>query len=525
MRNAIAARPQSSSIGDGYDVTDFRASCRTLDNKFGSTTTVMEPLPRTVSQNADEFLKNLDFKLNTFERGTPREYVLKDSNTTTTTVEVFRSENDGQTDFYQLPPAPGDDQKRFTYVPAKGPPYEKFSTTETKFAPRPARSVSPTKTVQWNENPEVFEMNSNYSERSTEKRIRAEEEVTRTISPTVPYTVQSPAPTITSPIEIQRTTAKNDAISTITTPIPSTTTPISSMAYAEISRPKPAPRAVDMLEPATNLNTERNRAVGFDEDGYAYLTRGSQTNLSDLYAPILQYSGDVKPAESVGRGVDGDVNRADGGYVTPRGARGYGDARASSSRADSRGYTTQPPTYQSTRPRDSRPYQTPSQPARDSRGYQGSTTSLTDPRGRRTPSVPVGSRNYRPQVDTRGNTLPSRSPQGSRAYNPDQYPNYFNQNPDWRGYVARTPSRESLVNRGTDPVDQRQPRSLHRTRRTTSASPDYTRPNLVYSPNPNTGRQSRSTQRSGRSYRSSRDESDILRQWERELSRSPSPWR
>ncbi|CAD5205564.1 unnamed protein product [Bursaphelenchus okinawaensis] len=514
LPNAITARPQSSSVGD----VSYEQNERSNSRSYVKSTT---PTQLSTSVNVIDDLTSRDFKLNTFEK--PQEYVLKDTNTTTTTVEVFRATNEDNTDFYQLPPQPKDEQQRFTYVPARGPPYERFETAETKFPSRAGRSVSPGKTVQWNENPEIFEMNSNYSDR-TEKTIREEEKITRTISPSVPYTVTSPTPTTSTQVEIHRTSSKYDSTATITPP----------KVYTEVSTSNVQP-----LYPIENSGiglSHTEPKTELDEDGYATLNRGSQTNLSDLYAPILHYADPEDQAAHSSR------IKSENPYVTPRISRprypqnrsqnaqnqsqypqnrpvsseyrpssrnvpiqyqgrpsdqtintNYGSSRPYDG-GDWRGYTTQP-NNSNLVSRGTNPIQHPSELKYSPSYLKHNLQPLNQPLLQPTPSQKLDQQQYKP----------SQRPNQQQHTTSRQFDQRISQRPDLQQY---TPS-------------QHQPRSLHRTKRAFSASPDYIIPSNQHRRVDN--QQEIPHERQSRRRRNEKQE--VLREWERELSRSPSPWR
>ncbi|KAE9554404.1 hypothetical protein FO519_002396 [Halicephalobus sp. NKZ332] len=102
----------------------------------------------------DEFIGPDDFKVNTFEDNKkvttpyvehPTDYVLNDTTTTTTTVEVFRAKvnKDDPVDFFELPPDPLGPDNRPQLVRAVGLPYEVSTKSETRFADQPVIQASP----------------------------------------------------------------------------------------------------------------------------------------------------------------------------------------------------------------------------------------------------------------------------------------------------------------------------------------------------------------------------------------------
>uniref|UniRef100_A0A914E4J5 MADF domain-containing protein n=2 Tax=Acrobeloides nanus TaxID=290746 RepID=A0A914E4J5_9BILA len=108
-----------------------------------------------------EFLRTIgnllekDTTIQTRDRGKsyvtyPTDYVLNDTTTTTTQVEVFRAKVDRNDpiDYFKLPPDPLGPDQRPMIVRAVGPPYEVQTRTETRFSDRPVTS-RPGSRVQW----------------------------------------------------------------------------------------------------------------------------------------------------------------------------------------------------------------------------------------------------------------------------------------------------------------------------------------------------------------------------------------
>uniref|UniRef100_A0A914CLQ2 Uncharacterized protein n=1 Tax=Acrobeloides nanus TaxID=290746 RepID=A0A914CLQ2_9BILA len=108
-----------------------------------------------------EFLRTVgnllekDTTIQTRDRGKsyvtyPTDYVLNDTTTTTTQVEVFRAKVDRNDpiDYFKLPPDPLGPDQRPMIVRAVGPPYEVQTRTETRFSDRPVTS-RPGSRVQW----------------------------------------------------------------------------------------------------------------------------------------------------------------------------------------------------------------------------------------------------------------------------------------------------------------------------------------------------------------------------------------
>uniref|UniRef100_A0AC34R3Z0 Uncharacterized protein n=1 Tax=Panagrolaimus sp. JU765 TaxID=591449 RepID=A0AC34R3Z0_9BILA len=145
--------------------TTFKPESDRLDAPARSRST-SRSRPTTPAQNfgrdspPDEFIVPEKLELNTFSQDPyvqhPTDYVLNDTTTTTTTVEVFRAKVDKNdpVDFFELPPDPLGPDYRPQLVRAVGPPYEVATKTETRFADQPVIQPSPGSRIQWHSSQE-----------------------------------------------------------------------------------------------------------------------------------------------------------------------------------------------------------------------------------------------------------------------------------------------------------------------------------------------------------------------------------
>ncbi|KAI6240451.1 hypothetical protein M3Y99_00453000 [Aphelenchoides fujianensis] len=179
IRSPQPGAPTTITVNETLRRSDERKERTVVGDESGSrldfrSPDFASPTPSFVNRQADEFLRNIPIKINTFEDDArsvapyvqhPTDFVLNDTTTTTTTVEVFRANAEEPVDFYKLPPGPLDDRGGPQLIRARGPGYEVHSNTETRFGDTPLahwanepgglRTSAPfstttnTKTVQW----------------------------------------------------------------------------------------------------------------------------------------------------------------------------------------------------------------------------------------------------------------------------------------------------------------------------------------------------------------------------------------